>query len=43
MITKQKLIEVTLSDRPDALHGFDRNGSHSSGRYVCDCEGWEPE
>lgn len=27
---------------PDAPHGFDRNGSHSEDRYVCDCEGWEP-
>ena len=25
---------------PDAPHGFDRNASHSAGRYVCDCEGW---
>ena len=27
---------------PDAPHGFDRNASHSEGRYVCECEGWEP-
>ena len=27
---------------PDAPHGFDRNGSHSADRYVCECEGWEP-
>lgn len=25
----------------DAPHGFDRNGSHNAGRYVCDCEGWQ--
>lgn len=25
---------------PDAPHGFDRNASHSAGRYVCECEGW---
>ena len=28
---------------PDAPHGFNRDASHSLGRYVCDCEGWEPE
>lgn len=28
------------SEHPDAPHGFDRNRSHSLGRYVCDCEGW---
>lgn len=27
---------------PNAPHGFNRNASHSEGRYVCDCEGWEP-
>ena len=31
------------SDHNDAPHGFDRNGSHSEDRYVCDCEGWEPD
>jgi hypothetical protein len=30
------------SSHPDAPHGFDRNGSHNAGRYVCECEGWEP-
>ena len=30
------------STHPDAPHGFDRNGSHNAGRYVCKCEGWEP-
>lgn len=30
------------STHPDAPHGFDRNGSHTAGRYVCDCEGWIP-
>lgn len=29
-------------DHPDAPHGFNRNASHSAGRYVCDCEGWTP-
>lgn len=28
---------------PDAPHGFLRNASHSEGRYVCECEYWEPE
>lgn len=27
---------------PDAPHGFDRDGSHAEGRYVCTCEYWEP-
>ena len=35
--------EVPCSDHPDAPHGFDRGSSHSSDRYVCDCEGWEPD
>jgi hypothetical protein len=30
------------SPHPDAPHGFNRNGSHNAGRYVCDCEGWAP-
>ncbi len=37
-------IEHPCSDHPDAPHGFDRNGSHNAGRYVCVCEGWvEPK
>lgn len=35
--------EVKCKTHPDAPHGFNRNASHSSNRYVCDCEGWEPE
>lgn len=27
---------------PEAPHGFDRDGSHTADRYVCDCEGWIP-
>lgn len=27
----------------DEAHGFARNASHSEGRYVCTCEGWNPE
>jgi len=34
--------EVKCNPHPEAPHGFDRNGSHSAGRYVCDCEGWDP-
>jgi len=30
------------SDHPDAPHGFDRNGSHMAGHYVCECSGWTP-
>jgi hypothetical protein len=30
------------NQHPDAPHGFNRNASHNAGRYVCDCEGWEP-
>ena len=30
------------SEHPDAPHGFNRNMSHSLGRYVCECEGWVP-
>ena len=26
-----------------APHGFNRNASHSAGRYVCECEGWQLE
>jgi hypothetical protein len=28
---------------PDAPHGFNRNASHTEGRYVCDCEGWSSD
>ena len=28
------------NDHPLAPHGFDRNASHTEGRYVCNCEGW---
>ena len=35
--------DEACSDHPDAPHGFDRNGSHTLDRYVCDCEGWEPD
>ena len=34
--------EGVCSTHPDAPHGFNRDSSHTAGRYVCDCEGWEP-
>ena len=47
----EKTIQQTLAvirkqrckEHPDAPHGFNRNASHSLGRYVCDCEGWEQD
>lgn len=35
--------EPSCNQHPDAPHGFDRNASHNAHRYVCECEGWEPE
>jgi hypothetical protein len=35
--------KVPCKEHPDAPHGFDRNASHSLGRYVCECEGWTPD
>jgi len=37
-----EFMNVSCSRHPDAPHGFGRNGSHSAGRYVCQCEGWTP-
>jgi len=34
---------VPCKTHPDAPHGFCRNASHAEGRYVCECEYWEPE
>lgn len=34
---------VECNPHPDAPHGFCRNASHSYGRYVCECEFWEPD
>lgn len=42
-LLQSKLAEPRCKDHPDAPHGFDRNASHSEDRYVCECEGWEPE
>ena len=35
--------ELACKRHPCAPHGFDRNGSHSADRYVCECEGWQPD
>lgn len=40
---KQEEQEHKCKDHPDAPHGFARNASHNAGRYVCECEGWEPD
>jgi|TARA_Y100000310_G_C20527072_1_gene736589 hypothetical protein len=29
------------SDHPDAPHGFDRNGSHNEGQYLCECANFD--
>ena len=34
--------EPVCNPHPKAPHGFNRNSSHSAGRYVCDCESWDP-
>ena len=33
---------VKCNPHPDAPHGFLRDASHNEGRYVCECEFWEP-
>jgi len=33
---------VKCNPHPDAPHGFMRDASHNEGRYVCECEFWEP-
>ena len=34
--------EPQCNPHPKAPHGFLRNASHTEGRYVCECEEWEP-
>ena len=34
--------DIKCKEHPDAPHGFMRDASHSAGRYVCECEFWEP-
>jgi len=40
---EQPAQEVECSNHPDAPHGFCRDASHSAGRYLCECEGWQAE
>ena len=35
--------ELACDAHPDVPHGFDRDASHSAGRYVCLCEAWGRE
>ena len=35
--------DTICNPHPDAPHGFNRNASHNENRYVCDCEGWQPD
>jgi dienelactone hydrolase len=40
----EKALETPeCNTHPKAPHGFNRNASHSAGRYVCECEGWQLE
>jgi hypothetical protein len=34
--------EISCKEDSRAPHGFDRSSSHSEGRYVCECESWQP-
>ena len=34
---------IRCNEHPDAPHGFLRDASHNAGRYVCECEFWEPQ
>jgi hypothetical protein len=40
---KEALETPECNPHPKAPHGFCRNASHSAGRYVCECEGWQLE
>jgi hypothetical protein len=47
-MTKDEALHKALetpecNPHPKAPHGFNRNASHSAGRYVCECEGWQLE
>jgi len=42
MENTDKRSSVKCNPHPDAPHGFLRNASHNAGRYVCECEFWEP-
>jgi len=42
MENTDKRSSVKCNPHPDAPHGFLRDASHNEGRYVCECEFWEP-
>jgi len=42
MEDERKRSGIRCNEHPDAPHGFMRDASHSAGRYVCECESWEP-
>lgn len=42
METRDDGSSVKCNPHPDAPHGFLRDASHNEGRYVCECEFWEP-
>jgi hypothetical protein len=42
METRDEGSGIRCNEHPDAPHGFMRDASHSAGRYVCECESWEP-
>jgi len=42
METRDKGSGIRCNEHPDAPHSFMRDASHSAGRYVCECESWEP-
>lgn len=41
LATKRNYV-TKCKDHPLAPHGFNRDASHCSDEYVCDCEGWIP-
>jgi hypothetical protein len=43
MKKRQMTDRLQCNPHPDAPHGFMRDASHSAGRYVCECESWEPK
>ena len=42
METRDDGSSIRCNEHPDAPHGFLRDASHNEGRYVCECEFWEP-
>ena len=42
METRDDGSSIKCNEHPDAPHGFLRDASHNEGRYVCECEFWEP-